>query len=363
MTRDKIKVGLIGIGNCASAIVQGVELTKKTGKDPSGLLFPELKRYKIRDIEFTLAIDVDIRKINKDLGEAIFEGSNIFPRLLDDLDIGIKVIPGPVLDGVAEHMMEYFKPHSQEVTMNEIVKAIRESDTQILINLLPVGSEKATRFYAEAALRAGAAFVNGIPVFIASDPNGEWQEKYREAGLPLIGDDIKGQFGATILHSALTALMRERGVKVKETYQLNVGGNTDFLNMKEEVRLKSKRESKTSAVTSTLPNREEIERKGKVRIGPSDFVPFLGNTKIAYMYIKAESFLGYPVELDLKLKVDDKSMFAGAMMDVIRLTKIALDKGVSGPIQEISAYYFKHPPKPVASPAEARKLLEAFIGS
>ncbi|MEM0060824.1 MAG: inositol-3-phosphate synthase [Fervidicoccaceae archaeon] len=308
-----------------------------------------------------MAIDVDVRKINRDLGEAIFEGPNIFPRLIDDTKTGVKVIAGPVLDGVAEHMRDIFMPHGRNITMDEIVAAMKSSGAEIIINMLPVGSEEATRFYAEAALRAGAAFINGMPVFIASDPKGEWQEKYRRAGLPLLGDDIKGQFGATILHSSLTALMRERGLTVNETYQLNIGGNTDFLNMKEEERLMSKRESKTSAVAHTLKNPTEIIQSKRIRIGPSDWVPFLGNTKIAYIYIKATSFLGFPVELDVKLKVDDKSMYAAAMMDLIRLAKVALDNGLSGPIQEASAYYMKHPPKPVQSPFEAKRMLDEFI--
>jgi myo-inositol-1-phosphate synthase len=357
----KIKVGLIGIGNCASAIVQGVLLAKKDPSKTKEILYEDIGGYKIQDIDFVLAIDVDVRKIGKDLGEAIFEGPNIFPKLLDDTKTGVKVIAGPVLDGVAEHMRSIFMPHGKEIAMDEIVKAMKDSGAEVIVNMLPVGSEEATRFYAEAALKAGAAFINGMPVFIASDPRGEWQEKYRKAGLPLLGDDIKGQFGATILHSSLTALMRERGLTVNETYQLNIGGNTDFLNMKEEERLLSKRESKTSAVAHTLKNPAEIIQSKRIRIGPSDWVPFLGNTKIAYIYIKATSFLGFPVELDVKLKVDDKSMYAAAMMDLIRLAKLALDNKLAGPIQEASAYYMKHPPQPVSSPFEAKRMLDEFI--
>ncbi|MGC9107517.1 MAG: inositol-3-phosphate synthase [Infirmifilum sp.] len=355
----KISVGLVGIGNCASAIVQSVFLAKK--RPLRGILFEEIGGYRVQDIDFVFAADVDTRKIGKDLGQAIFEGPNLFPRLVEDIDTGVKVTAGPVLDGVAEHMRPFFAPHSRDVSMDEIVKAMRDAGVEVVVNMLPVGSELATRFYAEATLRAGAAFINGIPVFIASDPTGEWQEKYRRAGLPLLGDDVKGQFGATILHSALTALMRERGLLVEETYQLNIGGNTDFLNMKEEERLRSKRESKTSAVAYTLFNAEEIIRSQRIRIGPSDWVPFLGNTKVAYIYIKATSFLGLPVELDVKLKVDDKSMFAASMVDAIRLAKLALDNGLSGPIHEASAYYFKHPPRPVSSPYEAKRMLEEFV--
>ncbi|HEW63480.1 inositol-3-phosphate synthase [Fervidicoccus fontis] len=357
----KIKVGLIGIGNCASAIVQGVLLSKKDPDKTKEILFTDIGGYKIEDIDFTLAIDVDVRKIGKDLGDAIFEGPNLFPKIVDDTKTGVKVIAGPVLDGVADHMRNIFMPHNKEVTMEEIVSAIKSSGTEVLVNMLPVGSEEATRFYAEAAIKAGVAFINGMPVFIASDPKGEWQEKFKKAGLPVLGDDVKGQFGATILHSSLTALMRERGLRINETYQLNIGGNTDFLNMKEEERLRSKRESKTSAVLNTLTNPKEILEKNRIRIGPSDWVPFLGNTKIAYIYVRATSFLGFPVELDVKLKVDDKSQYAAAMIDVIRLAKLALDNGLSGAIHEASAYYMKHPPKPVSSPYEARSLLEEFI--
>lgn len=356
----KIKVGLIGIGNCASAIVQAVLLSKKNG-NIEGVLYPEIAGYKISDIEFTLAIDVDTRKIGKDLTQAIFEGSNIFPKLDDYTPIGVTVQPGPVLDGVSEHMEPYFKPHNKKIEINDIAKLIKDTGTEILVNMIPVGSEQATRAYAEAAIKGESAFINGIPVFIASDPTGYWPTRFYQADLPVLGDDVKGQFGATILHSALTSLMRERGIIVEETYQLNVGGNTDFLNMKIEERLSSKRISKTKAVTATLDNGDRYIMNGKVRIGPSDYVPFLGNTKVAYIYIKGKSLLGFPVELDLKLRVDDKSMFAAVMLDVIRLAKLSLDRGLKGPIHEASAYYFKHPPRPVRSPLEAKILLEQFI--
>lgn len=356
----RIRVGLVGIGNCASAIVQAI-LQAKKGRKLEGLMLEDVVGYRVSDIEITLAVDVDTRKVGRDLTEAIFQGSNIFPKLDDYEPLGVRVLPGPVLDGVAEHMVPYFSPHNMNVSVDDVARYVRDTDTEILVNMIPVGSEEATRAYAEAALRGGAAFVNAIPVFIASDPTGYWPRRFYEAGLPLVGDDVKGQFGATILHSALTALMRERGVIVEETYQLNVGGNTDFLNMKMEERLASKRISKTRAVTSTLNNGDRYISSGKVRIGPSDYVPFLGNTKVAYIYVRGRTLLGFPVELDVKLKVDDKSVFAAVMLDVIRLTKVALDRGLAGAIQEISAYYFKHPPKPVRSPAEARMLLERFL--
>jgi len=356
----KIKVGLIGIGNCASAIVQAVLIAKKRGA-LDGLLYPEIAGYRVSDIEFTMAVDVDRRKIGKDLTQAIFEGSNIFPKLDEYEPLGVEVSPGPVLDGVSEHMEPYFQPHDKSVSVEDVANLIRDTGTEVVVNMIPVGSEEATRAYAEASVRGGAAFVNGIPVFIASDPTGYWPKRFYDAELPVLGDDVKGQFGATILHSSLTALMRERGIIVEETYQLNVGGNTDFLNMKVEERLSSKRTSKTKAVTSTLDDGDRYIAQGKVRIGPSDYVPFLGNTKVAYIYIKGRSLLGFPVELDVKLKVDDKSMFAAVMLDAIRLAKLSLDRGLKGAIHEASAYYFKHPPKPVRSPLEARILLEEFI--
>ncbi|MEM4475218.1 MAG: inositol-3-phosphate synthase [Fervidicoccaceae archaeon] len=355
----KIRVGLVGIGNCASAIVQAVYMAKKNPSEQA--INNALGGYRVSDVEFTAAFDVDVRKIGKDLAEAIFAGHNMVPRLVELEETGVIVRPGPVLDGVAPHMVEYFRPHDSTVTLRDVIEHLESTETEIVVNMLPVGSEEATRFYAEASLLGGAAFVNGIPVFIASDPTGYWPRRYREAGLPLLGDDIKGQFGATILHSALTALMRERGLEIESTYQLNIGGNTDFLNLMMEERLASKRKSKTKAVKDTIevgPRRISDEN---IRIGPSDYVPFLGNTKVAYIYIRARSYLGFPVELDVKLKVDDKSMFAAAMLDAIRLAKIALDRGLAGAIHEASAYYFKHPPRPVRSPHEAKELLEKFL--
>ncbi len=355
----RIRVGIIGVGNCASALVQGVYYYKERG-DCEGLIHCDIGGYKVWDIEFVAAVDIGSNKVGKDLSEAIFAPPNITPRIADVPRLGVTVVRGPVLDGVAPHMVEVFKPaEGRDPTVDEVADALREAD--VVVNLLPVGSEKATRFYAEAALRARAAFVNGIPVFIASDPSGEWPRRYAEAGLPLLGDDVKGQVGATITHRTLVALLRDRGVKVEGTYQLNIGGNTDFLNMLLEERLVSKRISKTRAVTSLLDYGRKLEEGGGVRIGPSDYVPFLGNTKVAYMYIKARSFAGFPLTIDVKLTVDDKSMCAAVLSDVVRVAKVALDRGEAGAIPEASAWYFKHPPVQAKSDAEARRWLEEWL--
>jgi myo-inositol-1-phosphate synthase len=265
--------------------------------------------------------------------------------------IGTIVRQGPVMDGVADHMTSIMNPISGACSLEGVSKEIKEAD--VLLSLLPVGSENATQFYAEAALKAGTAFINTIPVFIASNP--KWNSRFKEANLPVLGDDIKGQIGATILHRTLVRLFKLRNVKVVETYQLNVGGNTDFQNMLDQKRLVSKRKSKTDAVLSVLPY--DIG----VRIGPSDYVPFLGNTKVAYIYVKGESFAGFPVSIDVKLSVDDKSMFASSALDATRLAKIALDRGESGPIKEISAYYFKHPPIQAQSDEEAAQWVKEWL--
>jgi len=339
----EIRVAIAGVGNCASFLVQSIFCSKVENEPLGG--------YRVSDIKFTAAFDVSREKVYKDLSEAIFSYPNITPKFADVGKLGVEVKPGPVLDGVAEHMEDAFRPMNHQCTVKDVARELEGSD--ILLSMLPVGSERATRFYAEAALRAGTAFVNAIPVFIASIK--EWGERFEQARLPLVGDDIKGQLGATILHRALVRLFDIRKVKVVETYQLNVGGNTDFLNMVDERRLSSKRISKTRAVTSVLPY------EMGVRIGPSDYVPFLGNTKVAYVHIRGEGCGGFPVTIDLKLIVDDKSMFAGSMLDVLRLTKVALDRGLGGPMKEISAFYFKYPPVQARSDEEALRWLECWL--
>ncbi len=360
----KIRVAIIGVGNAAAALVQGVYLYRDVDEEQfiPGVYSVRLGPYHIGDIEFVAAFDVSEDKIGKDLSEAIFVKPNIVPKFAEVPRLGVIVKKGPILDGVAPHMQPFFRPYKgPEPSIGDIVDELRSSKADIVVNLLPVGSENATRFYAQATLEAHSAFVNAIPVFIASDPQGIWPAKYEKAGLPLLGDDVKGQIGATILHRTLVRLLHMRGVLVEETYQLNVGGNTDFLNMTSEARLRSKRISKTKAVTSILPYGGKLESEGRVRIGPSDYVPFLGNTKVAYIYVKGKSFANFPVTIDVKLVVDDKSMIAGILVDAIRAAKIALDKKVCGPVKEASAFLFKHPPVQAPDDETARKWFEEFI--
>jgi len=354
---SKIRVAIAGVGNCASAIVQGVYYY--ANKEPIGVISDKIGPYSISDIEFVAAFDVSKRKVGKDLSEAIFEYPNLTRKFTELPKLGVEVQKGPVYDGVAPHMKESFQPVDKGSDTSFVADKLRESGADILINLLPVGSEEATKAYARAALEARKGFINGIPVFIASDK--AWASEFEKTGVPVMGDDVKGQVGATILHRTLVSLFHMRGVIVEETYQVNIGGNTDFLNMTVEERLKSKRISKTSAVTSILPYGKELEGKGKIRIGPSDYVPFLGNTKVCYIYLKGKSFADYPVELKVKLSVDDKSMFAAVMLDAIRLMKVALDKGLKGALIEPSSFLFKHPPVQATSDAEALEWLKRWL--
>ncbi|MGQ4891633.1 MAG: inositol-3-phosphate synthase [Candidatus Njordarchaeia archaeon] len=350
----KIKVAIAGVGNCASALIQGVYYYQNAKEDDfiPGLMHTNFGGYLPKDIEFVAAFDVDSRKIGKDLSEAIFAGNNMVERFAEVPRLGVKVLPAPILDGVAPHMREAFGIQEDGYEPVDVAEVLRETDADILISYVPVGSSEATRYYAQAALDAGVAFINAIPEFIASDPT--WGQKFEEKNVPVAGDDIKSQVGATIVHRALVNLLKERGAKVIETYQLNIGGNTDFLNMTEEARLKSKRISKTEAVTSMLPY--EVP----TRIGPSDYVPFLKDTKIAYIWIKGELFGGFPVTLDVKLSVADSPDSAGTIIDVIRGVKLALDRGVGGVLVSLSAYYFKHPPIQVPDDV-AREWVEEFI--
>ncbi|ARM76533.1 inositol-3-phosphate synthase [Acidianus manzaensis] len=357
-----IRIAIAGLGNCASMLIQGIEYYKTRGENYyEGLITPVIGNYKVTDIELVAAFDISKNKIGKDVSEAIFQPPNITPKITEMKKLGVKVSPGPVLDGVAPHMKDVFNPIEEQVNIENVVEILKDSKADILINLLPVGSEQASRLYADAALNAGTAFINAIPVFIASDPTRKYPELFAKKNLPIAGDDIKGQVGATIFHRAITSLFRLRGVKVEETYQLNVGGNTDFLNMKTEERLHSKRISKTKAVTSTLDNEDEIEKEGKIRIGPSDFIPFLGNTKVAYVYVKGSGFAGMPIKVEASLEVDDKSNCSAVLVDVIRAVKIALDRKIGGPLIKVSAFYFKHPPIQAKDDEEAYKWFEEFM--
>ncbi len=351
----EIRVAIAGVGNCASALIQGVEYYKNVKDDNvPGLMHVNFGGYHIRDIKFVAAFDVNKLKIGKDLSEAIFTEPNCCVRFVDSVPkLGVEVLPGPILDGVGPHMKEPFKAYSEsEHDPVDVSSVLKEAKADMLINFLPVGSYKATRYYAEAALNAGVAFVNCIPEFIASDK--EWAAKFEKAGIPIAGDDVKSQLGATILHRTLVNLFLERGVVVDETYQLNIGGNTDFQNMTMEERLTTKRISKTEAVTSIVPYNVPT------RIGPSDYVSFLKDKKICYIYIKGRKFGNQPVTVTAKLDVEDSPNSAGMVIDVVRAVKIALERGISGPLVSISAYAFKHPPVQVPDHV-ARQWVEEFI--
>jgi len=352
---NEIRVAIVGVGNCASALIQGVEYYRnaKENEFVPGLMHVKFGNYHVRDIKFVAAFDVNKLKVGKDLSEAIFTEPNCCARFAKVPKLGVKVSSSPILDGVASHMHGPFKTYSsRETNLGDVVEALREAEADMLVNFLPVGSHKATQFYANACLEAGCAFVNCIPEFIASDNS--WAEKFKRKGLPVAGDDIKSQLGATILHRNIVNLCLNRGVIVDETYQLNLGGNTDFLNMTVEERLKTKRISKTEAVTSLVPY--EIP----TRIGPSDYVPFLGDKKICYIHLKGRKFGDQPVKITVKLEVEDSPNSAGVVIDVIRAVKIALDRRISGPLISISAYAFKHPPVQV-SDSTAKKWVEEYI--
>ncbi len=348
-----IRVAIAGVGNCASALIQGVEYYKDAERDETipGVMHVYFGDYHISDLEFVAAFEVNRNKIGKDLSEAIWAPPNNCVRFADVPETGVTVQPAPILDGVAPHMYGSF--HADK-TMKpvDVAQTLKDSEAEILVNYLPVGSAKASRMYAQAALDAGCAFVNCIPEFIASTP--EWAQKFTDAGLPVAGDDIKSQVGATILHRVVAKLFHDRGVVLDSTYQLNIGGNTDFENMTVESRLKSKRISKTEAVQSMIPY--EVP----TRIGPSDYVPFLGDHKICYIRINSHSFGNLPINFDTKLAVNDSPNSAGVAIDAVRATKIALDRGISGPLLGISSYSFKHPPQQVPDD-EAHRWVEDFI--
>lgn len=367
---DKIRVGIIGCGNCFSGLFQSLELyrTKFRGKEPIGLMHEKIGDYSIFDIDFVAAWDVGANKIGKPLTVAIFAKPNLVDWIDEDEDgrspwwrehMLVDVREAPILDGVGIYVENKINPRHRpeafEDLEEQITKEIVDKKVEVLVNYLPVGSEEATKFWATMALKTKCAFVNNIPSFIASDP--EWEKRFRDAGIPIIGDDTKGQIGATITHRALVKLTGERGVKLDRTYQLNVGGNTDFLNMREVERLRSKKISKTSAVQSQLVEELGVD---DIHIGPSDHIPFLGNEKRAYIWLEGRSFGERRFDMELKLRVDDKSMSAGIVVDAIRCAKIALNRGMSGSIEAPSAYYCKHPLKQF-SDDEAKKMVDEFI--
>jgi len=350
-----IRAALVGIGNCASALVQGIEYYKNAGDNDRvpGLMHVNFGGYRVRDIKFVAAFDVNKLKIGKDLSEAIFAKPNCCYKFVDVPRLGVKVLAAPVFDGVAPHMREPFKVFDEkEVDPVDVDQVLRETQADVLVNFLPVGSYKASRQLAQACLDAEVALINCIPEFIASDPT--WAGKFEEKGIPVAGDDIKSQIGATIVHRALVNLLVARGVKIERTYQLNVGGNTDFLNMTADDRLTTKKISKTEAVTSLVPYQIDAWA------GPSGHVPFLNDTKICFMRIEGRKFGETPVTIDVRLQVEDSPNSAGMVVDVIRAVKLALDRGIAGPLISISAYAFKHPPQQVPDPV-ARQWVEDFI--
>lgn len=351
----KVRVAIIGVGNCASSLVQGVEFYKKAKDDDQipGLMHVNLGGYHISDIEFSAAIDIDKNKVGKDLSEAIYTKPNNTFKFCDVPKLGVPVMRGMTHDGLGFYLSQVIEKAPGDTV--DIVKLLRETKTDVVINYLPVGSEEATKWYVEQILEAGCGFVNCIPVFIAREAY--WQKRFKEKNLPVIGDDIKSQVGATIAHRVLTRLFLERGVKLERTSQLNVGGNTDFLNMLERSRLESKKISKTNAVTSQL-NYEMAP--GSVHIGPSDYVQWLDDRKWAYIRMEGTTFGNVPLNIELKLEVWDSPNSAGVVIDAVRCCKLALDNGLSGALIEPSSYFKKSPPVQYTD-AEARTLTEEFI--
>ncbi|MBV6647471.1 MAG: inositol-3-phosphate synthase [Cyclobacteriaceae bacterium] len=348
-----IKVAIVGIGNCCSSLLQGIEYYKNES-NTSGFVQYAIKDYRIGDVKVVGAIDVDKRKIGKDISEAIFTSPNRARKFADVPSQGVPVVKGPVLDGVAQHMHDSFQVDDSQQT-EDIAAYLKRVEAEFLVCYLPVGSEEAVKFYASEAIKAGVGFLNAIPVFICSTQ--EWSDKFKDAGLVCAGDDIKSQFGATYLNRILVENFQKRGFHIDNLYQLNVGGNTDFENMIDESRLISKRISKSSAVNTLFAEGEAP----KLRIGPSDFVPHLNDTKICYINVNGTQFGDQPYELELKLKVEDSPNSAGVMLDVIRLAKVGKDKGMTGNISVASSFGFKSP-MDKRRETEISQLLEEFLG-
>lgn len=358
-----INIAIIGVGNCASSLVQGLEHYRAGANDTVGLMHWDLGGYVPSDIRVVAAWDIDQRKVGGDVAEAIFAKPNCTAVFCESVEqTGARVRMGRVLDGVADHMADHAADRSflvadaPEPSRAEVVAVLRDTKADVLVNYLPVGSQAATEFYAECALEAGVAFVNNIPVFIASDP--VWAQRFADAGVPIIGDDIKAQLGATIVHRVLTDLFAKRGVKLDRTYQLNTGGNTDFLNMLNRSRLASKKESKTEAVQSVAARRLDDDN---IHVGPSDYVAWQNDNKVCFLRMEGQLFGGVPMNLELRLSVEDSPNSAGVAIDMIRCAKLARDRGLSGPIHPAAAYFCKHPPEQVTDDV-AHAALEAFIG-
>jgi myo-inositol-1-phosphate synthase len=350
-----VRVAIVGVGNCASALVQGVHKYRAASPDEfvPGLMHVNLGGYHVRDIEFVAAFDVDARKVGHDLAQAIFAEPNNTVRFADVPPLGVSVSRGRTLDGIGHYLSQVVEEDPQPE--DDVADILRQTRADVLVNYLPVGSEQATRWYMEQALAAGCAVVNCIPVFIARD--GPWRRRFEEHGLPIIGDDIKSQVGATIVHRILARLFRDRGVRLERTSQLNVGGNTDFLNMLERSRLESKKISKTTSVTSQLD--EELAAQD-IHVGPSDYVPWLTDRKWAHIRLEGRSFGDVPLNLELKLEVWDSPNSAGVVIDAVRCARLALDRGLSGALEGPSAYFMKSPPVQHRDEV-ARLMVEAFI--
>lgn len=361
--RNNINIAIVGVGNCASSLVQGIAYYQNGGANEQiGLMHWDLGGYRPKDIQLVAAWDIDRRKVGRDVSQAIFEKPNCTAVFCDHVPTsGVTVEMGRILDGFSGHMADWpdertFLPaDAPQPEKVDVVRRLRETQADVLLNYLPVGSQQATEFYAECALEAGVAFVNNIPVFIASNP--EWAERFRSAGVPVIGDDIKAQLGATIVHRVLTDLFHKRGVKLDRTYQLNTGGNTDFLNMSNRSRLKSKKVSKTEAVQSVAQHRLEDEN---IHVGPSDYVAWQNDNKVCFLRMEGRMFGDVPLNLELRLSVEDSPNSAGVAIDMIRCAKIAKDRGLSGPIHPASAYFCKHPPIQTTDDV-AYAALETFI--
>ncbi|MCD6411427.1 MAG: inositol-3-phosphate synthase [Thermoplasmata archaeon] len=358
-----VKIAIIGVGNCASSLVQGIYYYRdKNPDDVNGLMHWDIGGYKPYDIEVVAAIDIDKRKVGKDVSEAIFAKPNCTTVFYKDVPkMGVEVVMGKVLDGVAPHMKNYPEDRTfivadaKEAEKEDIIDVLEDSGAEVALNYLPVGSEEATKFYAECCLEAGVGLVNCIPVFIAS--NDSWARRFEKKGIPIVGDDVKSQVGATITHRVLAKLFSDRGVKIDRTYQLNVGGNTDFLNMLARDRLNSKKISKTEAVQSVMNSRLDSDN---IHIGPSDYVPWLNDNKLCFLRLEGRLFGDVPMNLELRLSVEDSPNSAGCAIDAIRCCKLAMDRGIGGPLISISAYTMKHPPQQFPD-SVAKEMVEEFI--
>ncbi|GLX08942.1 inositol-3-phosphate synthase [Microbispora sp. NBRC 16548] len=350
-----VRVAIVGVGNCASSLVQGVHYYKDAdpGTRVPGLMHVRFGDYHVGDVEFVAAFDVDAKKVGRDLSEAIVASENNTIKICDVPPLGVTVQRGPTFDGLGTYYREIIEESDEQPV--DVVQALKDARVDVLVSYLPVGSEEADRFYAQCAIDAKVAFVNALPVFIASDP--EWAAKFTEAGVPIVGDDIKSQVGATITHRVLAKLFEDRGVELLRTYQLNFGGNMDFMNMLERTRLQSKKISKTQSVTSQIPHEMA---KADVHIGPSDHVPWLDDRKWAYVRLEGRSFGDTPLNLEYKLEVWDSPNSAGIIIDAVRAAKIALDRGIGGPLLSPSSYFMKSPPEQY-SDDDAREAVAKFI--